>query len=721
MKNKIPQISFLLLYIAMFAASVISVISFEVSVHSEREALKEPAQVTVDLEVASIPDVSDKGMGFCASTDDEIPTDNLLYVYIQNANNTTLYPGDRIRVTGELSVPQKALNPYGYDYSKTVKSMGSSLVLYTDIKKVSNRRPTYFEGIYSMRDKVSDNMYRYMENKEAALCDAIVTGNRDNIDPGMTQAYKKAGIYHIVAVSGLHLGMILIFIAVAYNSSRNRFRKRSVLKFIFTLLASVFLLIFTGSGVSVWRCSLMAVMMASAMVMTREYSPFAALYIIANMLIITKPSLYLSPAMQLSFAATLGILCGGAFLSKAKSYRWKFRYILETFVLCQFTFVFTLPVMAYTFGGVSVAGIVCNIIVLAMAPFLLGFAYIYSIVSLFAPDILCMVISDILSVIALGVNNIAELFAKLPFSYVKITFPTFLILMAEASAMVIIYELRKNSKAMISAILVFALANIIPLAYNGTVDKVTVTFINAGQGDCTLIQDSKGGTFMIDCGSSSHSSIGTSEILPYLRETDAKKIDILFITHYHADHISGIEALMEEDMVKKLVVPKRKLCPDETAICVEIMGLAEKYDIEVEYASRGDVIKHNHRNSFYILNPQAKTCSDANDGSMVVEYRHKDKKVLLCADITEDGQRAVADTISDCDIIKIAHHGGYCGTSFMTASRANAEYAVISCGKGNSFNHPSSATVAAYSDSEIYLTENGPVIFDIEKGKIKVR
>ncbi len=720
MGNRLSRVSFITMYIALFLASVISILSFEISIEQDRKGFKKPFGVSLDLVVESVPDVSEEGIAFVASVWEGAICENMLYVYIREAQSITLYPGDRITVTGELNVPDKALNHYGFDFAKTVKSMGASLVIYSDISKISNHHPTSLAGFYSLRNKVSRNMYRNMSNEEAALCDAIVTGNRSNIDSHMTDVYKSSGIYHIIAVSGLHLGMLLIFLAVVYSSPHTKFRKRSVLKFIFTFTASIFLLFFTGFGVSVWRCALMAMMLSSAMLITREYSPFVSLYIIANILIVTKPSLYLSPAMQLSFSATLGILCGSAFLVKVKSYRWKFKEILSTFILCQFAFVFTLPVMSYTFGGVSVAGIFCNVIVISMAPFLLGFAYVYSVISLFAPDFICTILSDILSVVALSVNTVAELFAETPLSYVEITFETCLIAIAELIALFLIFRIRK-SRLVAPAILLFILANVIPLTYNVNVDKVSITFINAGQGDSTLIKDSHGGTFMIDCGSNSHLSIGSSEVVPYLKGTGTDSIDILFITHYHSDHTNGVQALMEENMVKKILLPRRNLCPDETEICLELHALANRYKVKVEYVSQGDIIEFSERNIFRILNPTDTKYSDANDGSMVIEYRHGDRKVLFCGDIEENGQRMVADNITDCDIIKIAHHGGYCSTGFMVAARAKAEYAVVSCGKDNSFKHPSPATVTAYSNSEIFSTEDGPVVFEMEKNKINVR
>ncbi len=720
MNSKYSKVLFITSYIAILLVSLIRILCFETGILNDRATADTNKKITAEFLAESVSSRTSGGICFTAKLQEESNIDNKVYVIIKGGESLRVYPGDTFCLKGEFDVPEASLNPYGYDFARTVKSKGASVVFYSDVPSIIEHRESPYAKIYSLRNTVSDNMYKYLDEDSASVADAIVTGNRDRISAETSEIYKNAGIYHIVAVSGLHLGMVLIFITTVLGVFTKNSKGEKPIRLVITLISVLFLLIFTGFGISMWRAGLMAVFLVCASIGKREYSPFVSLYIVANGVIISEPCNYLDPAMHLSFMATLGILCANVYLKRFRNVKWRFKSIKMTFIMCLFAFVFTLPPMAFSFGGVSLSGIFCNVIVLAIAPYFLGMSYVHSIICLIAPEFLCTISADILGMITLGIRTIAQYFASLPISHIDVNFREIIIIFAEIGIGYMLFKKRPHRFA-IPALFIFILANILPVAYNISQDKVTVTFLNAGQGESCLIEDSKGGVFMIDCGSESHSSIGYSEVIPYLKNTGTDQIDILFVTHYHTDHTNGIEALINNHMVKKVILPERKLAGDEKAKCLEILALCSKQGVKVQYASLGDVIKYNDRNVFYILNPLPDKQTDANNGSMVIEYNFKKRKVLFLSDIEEEAQRHIANEIKDCDIIKVPHHGGYAKTGFMISSKAKAEHAVISCGKNNKYGHPSKNTLALYSGSKIYTTQNGPVIFELTENNINVR
>lgn len=253
-------------------------------------------------------------------------------------------------------------------------------------------------------------------------------------------------------------------------------------------------------------------------------------------------------------------------------------------------------------------------------------------------------------------------------------------------------------------------------SYNGNSDYVE--FIDVGQGDCALIS-SNGKNCLIDAGISE--SYG--KISDELDEKGIKTIDLIIISHYHADHTGALLDIVKNYNVLNLMYPQEL---SDTRVSNSMLYakkecLAE--DGEFSFAKEGQNIKLGDFTLTVLY--QSKNLSEENNRSVYVMAKIGDKKFLFTGDgeSTEENQLLSRNYSLDCDVLKVAHHGGATSSSDTFLRQCNPVCAVISCGEGNMYGHPHKETIARLKQNRIktYITkDDGNIVFIYKDGKLEV-
>lgn len=710
-----------LIYFILIFTAVLRISSFEDSVSKDRKFIEDVKNCSVTVRVTSVPQYSGDLVNFFGVCEDGLNIDSKAYVTMSHAQNAFITAGDTLTFNAKPSVPKKALNPGGFDFGNYIKSNGASIILSSDITNITNHDKSFLKHIYSVRSKVGNKIFTYFEPKEASLINALVTGDKTNMSDEQKEGYRRSGIYHIIAVSGLHLGMLLLFLSLIYVNIKMKNKIQKYLILFITVFGSLFLYTFTGFGVSVQRAALMALILGISSIVYREYSPYLSLLLILLLTIITEPSSYLNVSMQLSFSATFGVLVGVKIIDKYNIHSKKFHLILESVIISQCANLATMPFVVSQFGYVSLVCVLTNLVVIPFVPMLLFMSYIFSIFSIFAPHFIMKTIANAVSAPAYAINMISDFFGSFPISYIALNIKELCIICCEVLCLAFIVRI-KDRRIKYSLSVIFLIANISFVSYNYLREDTEVHFINVGQGDCTVIRDFKGGAFMIDAGSETESDIAENEIIPYLQNQGIKDIDLLFVTHFHTDHTSGIILLMKKGYIKKLVLPQRILNEDEITSAKEIYSCATENNIEIIHVSKSDRLSYNKEHMFDIIHPSKNFKGKTNNASCVIRYSYKGSSVLFLGDTGEASQYMMRDSLYDCDILKISHHGAYSSMNELVKEKTSPQYAVISCAKDNSYGHPHESTLETFKNSKILRTDvnNGPFVIRFDKGKIKL-
>lgn len=226
--------------------------------------------------------------------------------------------------------------------------------------------------------------------------------------------------------------------------------------------------------------------------------------------------------------------------------------------------------------------------------------------------------------------------------------------------------------------------------------KLTVSYIDVGQGDATLIH--KGNfSMLIDAGKNER---GTT-IVEYLKNQGIKKLDLLVGTHPDSDHIGGLDDVLQEISVDTVYLPR---ATKETRTWREVERALRQTGKEAQMPEIGKEYRFDENVMIRFLGPQRKY-AEANDNSLVVQLAYGKTRFLFMGDAEEQAEKDILERNFDleCDVLKVGHHGSYTATSDAFLKGANPAYAVISAGKDNSYGHPHAEVLSRLEDEDVQI------------------
>lgn len=243
-------------------------------------------------------------------------------------------------------------------------------------------------------------------------------------------------------------------------------------------------------------------------------------------------------------------------------------------------------------------------------------------------------------------------------------------------------------------------------------DELVVSYIDVGQGDATLIQ--KGSFHMlIDAGKNEK---GTT-VVDYLKNAGVTDLDIVVGTHPDSDHIGGLDDVLEQIPVETVYLPE---ATKETKTYREVEEALRQLNQQAQMPQIGKEYVYDENVMIRFLGPQ-KEYAGANDNSLVVQLAYGRNRFLFMGDAEEEAEKDILDKQYDleCDVLKVGHHGSHTATSDDFLQAADPAYAVISCGKDNSYGHPHAEVVAKLEedDVQIYRTDTMGTVQAVSDGE----
>ena len=201
-----------------------------------------------------------------------------------------------------------------------------------------------------------------------------------------------------------------------------------------------------------------------------------------------------------------------------------------------------------------------------------------------------------------------------------------------------------------------------------------VSFVNVGQGDCTLIRHHQK-VILIDTGGLTYSDIANNNLIPFLRKKRIYKIDTVFITHYDYDHYGALENLQKEYQIKNI------------------------HDYYSSFPINIDGLTFNNYNTYGV------TSNEENDRSLVLSFHLLNKDFMIMGDAPSWVEKKIIKDYESipCDILKVGHHGSDTSSSEEWINYLDPKTAIVSCGKNNEFGHPSKSVVATLNKKGIEI------------------
>lgn len=658
--------------------------------------------------------VKDK-LVFLCNIKDTISNLNKLYKEI--------HPGNTIEVSGTYYQGRKKRNPGEFDYNKYLFSKNITGILYVNqVSDISftNREKEFFTDLIFQVRKFIDGRFSQLHSKEtAALLRGLLLADRGEIDYEIKTQFINSGVIHVLAVSGLHVG----FIALIFYFLFGRFNL--ILRSALTICGLLIFMFITGVPPSVFRATVMAIVIIVGYTTNRSTNLFNSLAIAALVLLLINPNDIYLPGFQLSFSAVLAI---GAiypliekWIKKFQIENKLFKYIILFMGISFSAQIGTLPFTLIYFGKISVIALFTNLLVIPAIGVIIGIAIFTLLVSLIFPFI-ASYYAAANELISSLLFKLISFTGDLSFSHVVIRRYSFLdALIFYFFLIFIIHYLPKFRSGFAATILI--LLSVLNIYFISSIDdkrllaenELNVVMIDVGQGDSFLVKFPNGKTALIDAGRvTMNFDNGERVIMPLLEYFGIDKIDYGIVSHIDNDHYAGFISLILNKKIKKIYKPKI----DTSSIKdVKFEHFLKQFNIPVSYYNAQSLRIGN--SEMFILNNNdyfsGKNIS-SNESSGIIKIVYGKNSIIFTGDAgkeTESLYISVYKEFLNSDVLKVGHHGSETSSSEEFLKYVSPKISLISAGINNNYGHPANDVLKRIkeSGSEIFRTDvEGAVI-----------
>lgn len=243
------------------------------------------------------------------------------------------------------------------------------------------------------------------------------------------------------------------------------------------------------------------------------------------------------------------------------------------------------------------------------------------------------------------------------------------------------------------------------------IGPVTVHYINVGQGDSILIQQD-GHNMLIDAGTNA----AESAVVNYLKSKGITRLDYVIGTHPHEDHIGGLDKVIDNFTVDKFIMPK---VTHTTQTFKDVITAAQNKGLKITVPKVGDKYSLGVAN-FTILAPNNSSYSNLNNYSVVIKLKFGNRSFIFTGDAEglSEGEILAKQLDITGDVLKLGHHGSKTSTAQAFLNKVNPKYAVVSCGKNNSYKHPHQQTLdkLKVKNIKVYRTDEAGTIIATSNG-----
>lgn len=617
--------------------------------------------------------------------------------------------GERVVFNGLLKTPSDNTNPMLYNYRLNLLSNNiyASMTINDYSLEILNTRVEFPYGLKSQfHERINRVFNENLHEANSSIIKSMILGDSSYLMDEELQIYRDLGLGHILAVSGLHIGIISAFIL-------NILMKLTISRKTSSIITIAILFIY-GYLIGFPHSMMRGIIMFSMIIMTKllyEHSnPINVLSLSALIVLFINPFALFGIGFILSYTAVLSLYL---FTKRIEIIFYPYKgYISSTLSAILAVNLGLLPIQAYYFNYVSILGIFANLINIPILSFSLILSVSMFLIDFIGPFLIpgFSILLNILLDFERAIRALLHRFSFLNFSVASPSLDMLIVYYLGVAIMLRVINVSSLKMNIKKTILVFAclilVFNCLNIAFDRTLE---LHFIDVGQGDSLLIRN-KDKDILIDTGGSLLSNyVGEQITLPYLQKLGVNKLHALIISHFDADHAGALAILIDKIEIENLY---GSYIPEDEIILDKI----KDNEIPFRLLKEGDKLQIEENLTFHTLWPGDTKGLSNNNKSLVLSFNYDEYEILLTGDIEKEAELSILDKIpADIDLLKVAHHGSHTSTTaeFLQASRP--KNSIISLGRNNQFNHPSDGVIDRLNEiaSRVYRTD--------EMGLVKVQ
>jgi competence protein ComEC len=670
-----------------------------------------------------------------------------------SGNGPKLSEGDRVVFRGRIRPIRNFNNPGGFDYERYMAFKdvwGSAYVSADNLIRVEKKTE---KGVGAFvadgRVRVSDLIDRIGDKEEQGVLKALIVGDRNAISPELSKNFNRVGAGHLLAISGLHIGIIATasFFIFKWMLSRIGFfllhawtKKGAVL---LSVVPVVIYGLLSGMSPSTQRAVIMVLVFITGFLFEREHDLINTLAIAAMLILIVHPPSVFSISFQLSFAAVLAIIYGLSGIpspqspgpNRTREQKWTKPIIkLYYFFMTSFFAVAgTLPLVMVYFNQVSLVGIPANIIFIPLVGFV---AVPLGILAVFICPFTvsgALVFLKAASAVLEQVIKIITLISGWSFAAVKTVTPNYLEIVCfyalfwallnlksvqtETSLDLKRLRSRQNKTSIQKPAVIVALLTV--SVFSADVgyglyqrcwrDDLRVTMIDVGHGNAALLEFPHGHTLLIDGGGFSDNrvfDVGESIVAPFLWRKKIRTVDTLVLSHANSDHLNGLIYIAENFHVKQVWLNHDSADTFGYRLFMETIK-----NNALQMPAYPDIIGVHDINGVHIdiLYPpvdfgeksRIQTWRNLDNNSLVLKVSFGGVSFLFPGDIKAPAEYALVSTAGDklrSTVLLAPHHGSKTSSTEKFLEKVKPEVVVISSRYKSRFGFPHPSVLKRYQD-----------------------
>ncbi|MDQ0231572.1 DNA internalization-related competence protein ComEC/Rec2 [Metabacillus malikii] len=671
--------------------------------------------------VASIPKVDGDLLRaeIVISSKEKVTITYIIQSYEEKVKLKKLMVGMTCQFEGELVKPKSRTMPNAFDYRQYLYEHHIHWQYIVDklvaCKSSSNNINILLKN---WRKAGLDFIEKHFPSDSIGVVQALLFGERSLLEEDVETAYQELGIVHLLAISGLHVGILTsgVYFIFIYSGLTHENARRLLL-----VILPIYVIV-TGVSPSVTRASFMAILYIVFKLLKKNVSSLDVISITCLALLIINPYYLFHIGFQLSYIVTYSLLLSFRILSKLSN------FISKLIVISLIAQLGAMPILLFHFYEVSLISIPMNMLFVPLYSYIiLPIAIFSTVCTLLSQDFGNYIIYVFDEILQFS-HHLALFASSLPYTTLTTGRPHIIILLLLCFTTLTFLLIFEGNKDKVKAIFSFNLIIIVlivqlVLPYLNPSGKVL--FMDVGQGDAIFIQlPHNKGNYLIDTGGKlsfpkeewqlrkSSFSIAKNVVVPYLKSQGITKLNGLFLTHGDFDHVGETLELMEGVEIEKLFVPKGFIRGDLEG---EIINKAMDKNIKIRVLSRGDILSLHHI-TFYILSPNQLT-NNKNEDSLVLYCVIGGVKWLFTGDAEEEAEKSIISHYPrlDVDVLKLGHHGSKGSTIPELLDHIKPKIAVVSAGFNNRYQHPHKEVLERLKERNIKLFRTdlqGGILFE---------
>lgn len=641
--------------------------------------------------------------------------------------------GHQIRGRFRLRRPRGYWNPGAFNYRRYAMTRGFYLEGWGRDRggiQILDRKggSQILQGLSDLRQTMLERMDLAFHGEEKGVLQAMVLGDRSGLSPAVQEAFLGSGTYHILVISGLHVGFLagLIFFAARFV------RLPLSLSSLLTVLGVVFYAFLTGGSPPVVRATLMASLYLLALIVGRERDMVNALALAAFLLVLWNPLYLFDAGFQLTFTATGAIVLAFRQFDLSR-FSGASRWVLASLLASTAATLATGLLLAFHFNRISLMGIAANLFVVPLGGCVTAAGMAYSFLLLLVPQGIPLMGLGVSS-LASAMITVASKFSTLPLASIRLYTPTPLMVLTGYGVLALILVPRVRRRLLFLAVATtLLLGQIAWKLFPADRGGIEATFLDVGQGDAIFLELPGRRTMLVDGGGSfdDRFDIGEQVVAPYLWHRWVRRLDVIVLSHPQPDHIGGLRAVIENFPVGEVW---ESGYPSKTPTYLWLQAFVREKGIPLRRIKRGERISVGaevmvtvlHPPKPFITRPKARPSALVNNNSLVLAIAHQQTRLLLTGDIEKDGEASLLDAgeMLQADLVKIPHHGSRGSSSTAFLRRVKPRWAVVQAGDRNPFGHPHPETLSRYATEgvEVLRTDrHGAISFAFRDGAVTGR